>query len=150
MLSNLMAFPAVLAMILLGQILANTNSGNTGAYNGFVPPLIGDSNQQAVQALIGIAMILTIPKTIEILQQILKAPKNSWGNAWSEAISGGTKLAGAGRDVGTAPLRMKVNNDARDLQGRQEAWLKNPAPAGPKPQAQGLLKRAQQIGYKPT
>ncbi|MBI3558998.1 hypothetical protein HY085_01250 [Candidatus Gottesmanbacteria bacterium] len=87
MLSNLLAFPAVLAMILIGLILANTNEGNPGGVLGFSPPLIGASDQRAIQALIGIAIILTIPKTVEMLQKTLKAPENKWGSAWNEMIN---------------------------------------------------------------
>lgn len=86
MLSNLLAFPAVLAMILIGLILANTNENNVGGQLGFSPPLIGASNPQAITALIGIAIILTIPKTVEMLQEALKAPKQKFGSAWGEAM----------------------------------------------------------------
>lgn len=87
MLSNLLAFPAVLAMILIGLLLGNVSQVDTADFGpGFIPPLIGSSSQDAMQALIGIAIILTIPKTVEILQEVLKAPKTKWGTAWGEAI----------------------------------------------------------------
>lgn len=134
MLANLLTFPAVLAMILLGQILANTNTGNapTNVYDGFVPPLIGDSSQQAVQALIGIAMVLTIPKAIDILQEILKAPQNKWGTAWGEAIGFGrgvvSKTAGTGtgfaRDV---TLGSEADRYRREFKANKEDPTK-PAP----------------------
>lgn len=97
MLSNLLAFPVVLTMILIGLLLGNVSSVDTADFNpGFVPPLIGSSNQDAMQALIGIAIILTIPKTVEILQEVLKVPKTKWGTAWGEAIGAGATATTAG------------------------------------------------------
>lgn len=107
MLANLLAFPTVLAMILIGLILANTNESNPGGQLGFSPPLIGASDPQAITALIGIAIILTIPKTVEMLQEALKSPKNKFGSAWGEAVNFGARLPkwGAKQGYGEAYSR---------------------------------------------
>jgi len=76
---------------------------------GFIPPLVGGGDQSAMQTLIGIAMILTIPKAVEILQEVLKAPNSKWGSAWGEAVgwsaSTGTPVATkAGWKLANAPV----------------------------------------------
>ncbi len=90
MLANILAFPAVLIMIFLAMALG-TNMGNgvapTDKYSGFVPPFIGGNSQVAIQSLIGIALLLTIPKAIEMIQKAIKAPKNEFGNAWGENLN---------------------------------------------------------------
>lgn len=129
MLSNLLAFPAVLAMILIGLILANTNENNPGGQLGFSPPLIGASNQQAIQALIGIAIILTIPKTVEILQETLKAPKSKWGSAWGEAVGWAVQkpMAGAWNRGSKYAGNQIFGEEADRARAVKEAWLKQEA-----------------------
>lgn len=89
MLANLLSFPAVITMIGIGQYLAKLNTNNTGSTPGFVPPLIGGGDVSAIQSLIGIAIILTIPKAVEMVQEAIKAPKSKFGSAWSEAMGKG-------------------------------------------------------------
>jgi hypothetical protein len=131
MLANLLAFPTVLAMILIGLILAKSNVNNPGGAIGFSPPLIGATNQQAMQALIGIGIILTIPKAVEIMQQVLKAPQNKWGTAWGEAVGAG--MVGA-RGLGGAamiPVRFKAGKAYEDWQRAEELKAKSAPPSAP-------------------
>lgn len=87
MLANLMAFPAVIGMILIGLLLGNIGVNSGGIGPGFVPPLLGNGSMSDMQSLVGIAIVLTIPKVVEILQEILKSPKQKWGSAWSEMLN---------------------------------------------------------------
>lgn len=94
MLVNLLVFPLVTAMMLIGAAitLSSNIGGLGGAFSrgtGFVPPLIGGSDQAAVQALVGLAIILSIPRAIEMLREVMKAPAFKYGNAWSEAVAAG-------------------------------------------------------------
>ncbi len=96
LLANLMTFPLVIGMMFVALALAGPNGpqwiGPEG--QGFVPPLIGGNNQQAIQALIGIGILLTIPKALEILQQTFKAPAFKWAGAWTEAVKFGWNNTG--------------------------------------------------------
>lgn len=123
MLSNLLPFPVVIAMIGIGQILAKTSTGNVGINPGFVPPLIGGSDMAAVQALIGIAIILTIPKAVEMMQEVLKAPKQKWGTAWGEAMGWAVQRGpvGVGRDLTSGLLT--VPWQAGTARGEIARWV---------------------------
>lgn len=95
MLANLLAFPLVTIMLFVGQIIA-TNFGNAYGGNpeqGFVPPLVGIGNQVVAQGLIGLGILLTIPKALDILKEVLKAPVFKYGNAWGESLNAGGKGA---------------------------------------------------------
>lgn len=84
MLAYLLSFPAVIVLMYVGLVLSVGSMQINEA--GFVPPLIGGNSQSAIQALVGLAILLTTPKTVEALQQILKTPENKFGSAWSEAL----------------------------------------------------------------
>lgn len=83
--ANLLVFPLVTALILIGGLITSFNNGVNAI--GFVPPLIGNSDQAAVQALIGLGIFLTIPKALDILKEVLKAPAFKYGNAWMENMT---------------------------------------------------------------
>ncbi|MCL4390152.1 MAG: hypothetical protein M1484_02655 [Patescibacteria group bacterium] len=98
MLANLLAFPLVIGMIFIAWVLTASDIYQ----NGFVPPLIGGNTQGAIQAIVGLAILLTIPKTVEIMQQVLKAPQSKFATAWGEAVSWGYQHSGVPLGIGMA------------------------------------------------
>lgn len=119
MLSFLLVWPAVIGLIFITLAMSKAN-WNLG--NGFVPPLIGGGSLPAVQALLAMAMLLTMPKILEILQQILKAPPSKWGTAWGEALGVGRGVVGtaAGGSYTTARDLALGNAAARGAEKRKE------------------------------
>lgn len=90
MLANLAAFPLVAFMLTLGTAIAtNFGHGVSGGKDtiGFAPPMIGAGNAQAIASIVGLAIILTIPKTVDITREFIKAPKFKFGSAWSENVN---------------------------------------------------------------
>jgi len=76
MAANLLAFPAVIFLFLLGKVFMN---GFDSATNPFVPPLIGNASPGMLSSLIGIGIILITPNVVNMLKQALKAPKMDTG-----------------------------------------------------------------------
>jgi len=138
MLSNILVFPFIILMILIGYVLTQGWS-NT---NGFVPPLIGGNSPGAIQGLIGLAVILTMPKAINILQEFLKTPPFKYGMAWSEAVQGGlgfTQAAGKygyeqtlGKERAAIALQ---NKQRKEYDLEQQAIQSGRVPAGYVPKA---------------
>lgn len=70
--SELLAFPATIAMFMLGGIFVSGFSGKSGI---FVPPLIGNPGESAFSSLIGLGIILMTPNVVNLMKAALKAPK---------------------------------------------------------------------------
>lgn len=102
-LANLLAFPVTIAFMFVALALSAPQVGIAPVtpQTGFVPPLIGGNSQSAVQALLGIGILLTIPKVLEMLQEAFKAPKYKFGSAWQDAMKFGWNQTG-GRVVPAA------------------------------------------------
>ncbi|KKU92305.1 MAG: hypothetical protein UY21_C0002G0004 [Microgenomates group bacterium GW2011_GWA1_48_10] len=83
MVANLLAFPLVLILILIGEIIIQAGHDTTG---GFAPPLIGGSDLTEMAAIVGLGILLTIPKAVSILQEALKTPPFKFGSAWMESM----------------------------------------------------------------
>ncbi len=89
MLSNLLQFPLVITLLLFGGGLVSMSNQFQPSQNPggpFVPPLIGGSDPNAIPALIGIGILLMIPKAGAMLQEWLKSPPFKHGMAWAEAV----------------------------------------------------------------
>lgn len=85
MMTNLLVFPLVTIMLLLGAALTESQA-NCSAGETFIPPLVGSGCGGPFLALIGLGIILTTPRVINILQEALKAPAFKYGNAWMENL----------------------------------------------------------------
>ncbi len=95
MLSNLLQFPLVIILLLFGGGLIQM-AGNSSGFvpgNNFVPPLIGGSNAGVIPGLIGLGILLLIPKAGAMLQDFLKTPPFKYGTAWQEAMGFGSQPA---------------------------------------------------------
>ena len=89
--ANLAAFPATIAMFLLGKVFiyAFTNGDKV---NNFVPPLIGNRiESETLGAIIGLGIILMTPNVVNMLKTALKAPKVDTG--LGKSIGAGNPLS---------------------------------------------------------
>lgn len=114
MLANLLAFPTTIAMFLLGKVFMDTFAGNNNTL--FVPPLIGNPNDQKVfAALLGIAIVLMTPVVLTMMRELLKAPTFKYA---AEAF----RSAGAGGEV--------VGGMAKTGAGAAQAYQHGTVPVG--------------------
>lgn len=75
--ANLLAFPTVIFMFLLGKTFMDGFGSNGG---GFMPPLIGGTaDAELFGPLIAIGIILITPNVVNMLKAALKAPKMDTG-----------------------------------------------------------------------
>lgn len=124
MLSNLLAFPVVVAMLAIGSAIVNT--GASSSSNGFVPPLLGAGNFQSAINLVGLGILLSIPRAVQIVQDLMKTPPFKYGNAWQESLSAGANVSrvGAQYAIQSAPAREVVNrtvgHPVENIQARRE------------------------------
>lgn len=127
MLANLLTFPLVTVMLAIGAAIA-TNFGqgvNSGSMtDGFVPPLIGAGSQQAAQAFVGLGILLTIPKALDILRETLKTPQFKYGGAWMESakIGAGTTYNTVGGAAGGATQGFLNERFGADVDSRRKQW----------------------------
>src|SRR3990172_488795 len=93
--ANLLAFPTVLAMFMLGRVFMDSfgTTPTTGTQN-FVPPLIGNpGNPSLIGSLIGLGIILMTPNVVNILKAALKTPKTEAGIGAAIGAGPGTLTA---------------------------------------------------------
>lgn len=100
--SNLLAFPVVVIMLAIGGYIASY--ANPEEIVGFTPPLLGAGNVREVLPFVGLGILLTIPKVLDILREALKAPAFKYGGAWMESMGKGVQ----GAQIITSPVTKKV------------------------------------------
>ena len=106
--ANLLAFPVVIVMFMLGRIFVDI-FGTTQIQGQFVPPLIGNpATDHAIGSLIGVGFILMTPNVVNLLKQMLKAPKTD---------TGVVKAIGAGAGVFTGVTKSTVGAGATAIMG---------------------------------
>jgi len=80
LIANLAAFPATIAMFMLGKVFMDSFGKTPASGQNFVPPLIGNpGDPSAIGSLIGLGIILMTPNVVNILKTALKAPKLDTG-----------------------------------------------------------------------
>lgn len=95
-LANLSAFPVTIGMFLLGKVFIDNFA--TTQTNQFVPPLIGNpSSPNAIGSLIGLGIILMTPQVVNMMKEVLKAPKL---DTTAIARAMGTGVGAPGRVIG--------------------------------------------------
>src|SRR5260221_2363221 len=80
MLANLISFPTIIALFLLGRLFMQAFS--TSSQTLFVPPLIGnplggEATTNPLGWLIGLALILATPAIVNTMKKLFKAPQNT-------------------------------------------------------------------------
>ncbi len=110
MAANLIAFPVVIGVLLLGRLFmqAFTPSGTNQAL--FVPPLIGNPNSANTVTsdpgnnplgwLIGLAIVMVTPAIVSTMKELFKAPANKLGAAAIQGLSmGGKAFSGLAKNT---------------------------------------------------
>lgn len=95
--ANLLAFPATIALFLLGKTFID---GFKGVEDPFVPPLIGNPAGNAIGYFIGIGVILLAPGVVGLVKAALKAPKADLSAIGQAVGAGATYPINVGRRVG--------------------------------------------------
>lgn len=108
LLSNLVVFPVVLTMLLLGKIFS---SGFDHVSNAFAPPLIGNIGPDGISAIIGMGIILMLPEVANMAKDALKSPDSKFSTSIGKSISIGSSLAGAGPKYGWQTLMKPANHN---------------------------------------
>ena len=97
MLGNLAAFPAAIAMFLLGRVLID-NFGTTAASGkAFLPPLLGNpvgiGGTNIFGSLVALGIIFSTPHVVKITKAAFKAPKIDLGPI-EESVGAGQAVVG--------------------------------------------------------
>jgi len=96
LISNLLAFPTVIVILLLGRSFMDAFEG---AYNSgqqvFVPPMVGNFKGSIFGAIIGFGTLLIAPKALDYMRNALKAPKFDF-TPISTALGKGNPLGAVG------------------------------------------------------
>ena len=106
LLANLLAFPAVISVLLLGRLVMDAFTINSQAL--FVPPMIGNPNGQsggtnAMGFIFGFVTILIAPQAIMLMQQLFGIEPGKLGAALGQSVAGGFGLIiNAGKTAGRA------------------------------------------------
>lgn len=98
MLGNLMAFPAVIGLFLIGKIIMDEFSIKPADYTGqFIPPLIANPGvQSTLGPLIGIGIILASPHVVEATKKAFKATGIGFGPIGQSLGAGQAFVGGVG------------------------------------------------------
>jgi len=104
LIANLAAFPATIAMFMLGKVFMDSfgKPPLPGTQN-FIPPLVGDPGSPSIiGSLIGLGIILMTPNIVNMLKTMLKAPKIDTGLGKALAPGLGTPGRLVGGSLSTA------------------------------------------------
>ena len=150
LLANAMAFPAAILMLVFAAALMgqtgepwniSDNIGFTDSDQGvkWIAPLIfgsggGATNPvDAIQALLGMGILLMTPKVVDMVKEALQAPEFKYGSAIGEAVGFGgrapaymTRTAGLGREYGEAMRYADPNNTNYDPEYMKQLMFTNP------------------------
>jgi len=101
MLANLSAFPAVIAMFLLGKLFIDTfnNIPEDKWIELFVPPLLGNPAQNAsdmIGSLVAIGILLSTPGVVKMTKEAFKAGGISYGPIGQSLGAGQAFVGGVG------------------------------------------------------
>lgn len=129
MLGNLAAFPAAIAMFLIGRILIDA-FGTSYDPNNFVPPLLGNPQGTGVSpfaALIALGIIFTTPHIVKITKAAFKSPKIDLGPV-GQAVGVGTGVGSIPGKAAQFGYTWKYAREAPVIGGLMEStgeWWKN-------------------------
>lgn len=113
LMANLLAFPVVIIMYLLGKILMEAFAQPAPSY--FIPPLIGNPGDPAIFGpLIGLGFVLYTPAVLKTLRGMFKTPALNIAPV-GLAIGAGTTAAGAA--VGGTIARLTKVDQSGEARG---------------------------------
>ena len=106
LMANILAFPAVTLVILLGWLLVN-QEGPTWA-----PPIIGTG--RALTGILGFGMLLLLPKIPDMIKNAFKMKPSGYGTAIAEPLQAAYKVGAAGYKAYQEKTRPGIEKRARD------------------------------------
>jgi hypothetical protein len=110
--ANLLAFPVVIAMFSLGKIFTESFGKPPATGQNFVPPLIGNpGNPELISSLVGLGIILITPNIVDMLKQMLKAPKTDMAGGIGKALGPGIAMPSRLAQVGMTSLTTEDKNN---------------------------------------
>lgn len=116
MLGHLAAFPTVGVLYMLGTTIVS-NSASLPLEQGWVAPLIGAGyGPGAIQALIGLGIIMLTPVAVQMTKDFFKSPEFKYLAAIQQGI-------GTGRAVAFAPAAVPLAMAIHTLQWRGGEWI---------------------------
>lgn len=115
--SNLLVFPACIAVLLAGRIFMNSTNGNTLTFN---PPLIGTPTDgtSGLGFIIGFSFLLILPHMLDMVREALKSNPNKYV---APAIIGGFKAGASGASA--LPSKMWSKTFERDSKGEMKSSI---------------------------
>lgn len=92
LLANLLAFPVVIALFLMGKVFMEAFSVPSSTPY-FLPPLIGNPGGPSVfGSLIGLGFVLLVPQAVAMTKEMVKSPQFKYTAGISQALSIGNPL----------------------------------------------------------
>lgn len=151
-LANIIAFPATIAMFLLGMVFINA-FGTPSSQEQFLPPLIGNpSSTHAIGALIGLGIILMTPQVVNMLKEALKSPELKYTTAIGQAVGVGGGITSSIYSGATSPYgalaafaRWRTGEAQSTLLGAMLSGFRRPPPP---PWVEQITKIAQALQAK--
>jgi hypothetical protein len=163
LIANAAVFPVAATMVILGAALSTTTGGAAGMgipidtsdtngmnfnRDGFIPPLIGNSNEDpgqgtvsAIQMLIGFGMIMLLPEVVKMTKEALQVKEPAFGDAaWKNAMAGKAVYSAPGKAIGGA-LNLGMNAFNYGKYGIQAYDLFNEIKGAPKGQKYDAIKK---------
>ena len=128
LMANILAFPAVTLVILLGWLLVN-QEGPTWA-----PPIIGTG--RALTGILGFGMLLLLPKIPDMIKNAFKMKPSGYGTAIAEPLQAAYKVGAAGYKAYQEKTRPGIEKRARD-EAKYKDLVESHRSSPPKPDSKG-------------
>jgi len=128
LMANILAFPAVTLVILLGWLLVN-QEGPTWA-----PPIIGTG--RALTGILGFGMLLLLPKIPDMIKNAFKMKPSGYGTAIAEPLQAAYKVGAAGYKAYQEKTPWGIEKRARD-EAKYKDLVESHRSSPPKPDSKG-------------
>jgi len=128
LMANILAFPAVTLVILLGWLLVN-QEGPTWA-----PPIIGTG--RALTGILGFGMLLLLPKIPDMIKNAFKMKPSGYGTAIAEPLQAAYKVGAAGYKAYQEKTPWGIEKRARD-EAKYKDLVESHRSSPPRPDSKG-------------